>query len=366
MIKQKIDKNANNINNEVDLLWNEFKLKPEILFKAKVLESSVYLTRRCNLKCQYCKIVKTELPDELSMDRWIEAMDVFESLGVRFVNIAGGEPTILKELPRLISHITKKTTMAHSLVSNSLFGETMLRGLVEAGLQAYVASIDVDDTAGSKEDDIIKAGAGIRMLEKLRAQNVPYLCANIVISAKNLANVVRVTETLSNKGIWVNLCPVIWGRGDKWEEVEEADNDYRLTRKHTDRLQKIAEELIALKKSGALILPTEQYLQDLPVYGTNLSWKCFSETTPSAPTRLIVDADGALLTCINMRGKVTDKYSIFDLKKEGLYEQFSTDWYDDAKSCKGCYWSTMVTAKERNNMLQVFKKEVLKGHEAKR
>jgi len=354
-----------NIENCADLLWNEFKLKPEILLKAKVLESSVYLTRRCNLKCQYCKIVKTELSGELSIDRWREAMDIFESLGIRFVNIAGGEPTILKDLPRLISHIVKKTSMAHSLVSNSLFNDTMLRGLIKAGLQAYIASIDIDETTGSKEDDIIKAGAGIKMLEKLRG-HVPYLCANIVISAKNLQSVVHVTETLSNRGIWVNLCPVIWGRGDKWEEVEEADNDYRLTSNHLDQLHKLAEELIALKKSGALILPTEQYLKDLPLYSTELSWKCFSSTTPSAPTRLIVDADGALLTCINMRGKVTDKYSIFDLKKDGLYEQFSSDWYDDAKSCKGCYWSTMVTAKERNNMLEIFKQEALKGHEIKR
>jgi len=358
--------NINNIKNGDDPLWNEFKLKPEILLNAQVLESSVYLTRKCNLKCQYCKIVKTELPGELSMERWIEAMDIFESLGVRFVNIAGGEPTILKELPRLISHISKKTSMAHSLVSNSLFGDTMLRGLVEAGLQAYVASIDFDDTAGTKDDDVIKAGAGMAMLEKLRALKVPYLCANIVISAKNLASVVRVTETLSNRGIWVNHCPVIWGRGDKWEDVEEADNDYRLTKEHTEKLQKISEKLIALKKGGALILPTERYLKDLPLYSADLSWKCFSETRPSGPTRLIVDADGALLTCINMRGDVTDKYSIFDLKDRSVYDDFAADWYEDVKKCKGCYWSTMVTAKERHHLLEAFKKEVLDGHADKR
>ncbi|MEE9615225.1 MAG: hypothetical protein V3W31_09825, partial [Thermodesulfobacteriota bacterium] len=48
-----------------DMVWEEFKITPEDLLKAKVLESSVYLTRKCNLKCQYCKIVKTQLPEEL-------------------------------------------------------------------------------------------------------------------------------------------------------------------------------------------------------------------------------------------------------------------------------------------------------------
>lgn len=360
------NKDTYNSKSGADLLWDEFKLKPEILLRAKVLESSVYLTRRCNLKCQYCKIVKTELPNELSMDQWIKAMDIFESLGVRFVNIAGGEPTILKDLPRLISHLSKNTSMAHSLVSNSLFGDTMLHGLVDAGLQAYVASIDVDDTAGSKEDDVIKAGAGMKMLDKLRALKVQYLCANIVISAKNLDSVVRVTETLSDKGIWVNLCPIIWGRGDNWESVEKADNDYKLTEAHTEKLHKISEELITLKKGGALILPTEQYIKDLPLYSASLDWKCFSDKESSPPTRLIVDADGALLTCINMRGDVTDKYSIFDLKDNAAYDSFAADWYDDAKKCKGCYWSTMVTAKERHKMLEAFKEEVLKGHATKR
>lgn len=344
-----------------DMIWEEFKVTPDALLGAKILESSVYLTRKCNLKCQYCKIIKTELPLELTMEQWIEVMDILEGLGVRFVNIAGGEPTVLKGLGRLISHINNNTTLAHSIVSNSLFNDEKLKEMVDAGLKAYVASIDVMDGADKRLHDIRKSSAGMRMLERLKGK-VPYLCGNIVISARNLSSVVEVTRYLSDNGIWVNVCPVIWGRGDKWESVEEADNAYRLTNEHRERLEDIAKRLVELKRNGALLLPTESYLEGLPTYGPDLSWKCYSETEPTSPSRLIVDADGSLMTCINMRGEVAKRYTVFDLGNEDTYRGFVEDWWEDAKRCQGCYWSTMVTAKQRQLMFEEFKKEVLKGN----
>jgi MoaA/NifB/PqqE/SkfB family radical SAM enzyme len=289
-------------------------------------------------------------------------MDILEGLGVRFVNIAGGEPTILKGLGRLISHLNNHTTLAYSVVSNSMFNDEKLNEMADAGLKAYVASIDVIDGESRKPHDLQKSSAGLIMLDRLKQRGIPYLCANIVISARNLNSVVDVAGHLSEQGYWVNLCPVIWGRGDKWETVEEGDNAYRLSEDHKDKLEEIASKLIEMKQGGALILPTESYLADLPRYGANLEWKCFSPTDMSGPSRLIVDADGSIMTCINMRGDVTKKYTIFDFKDPDICKPFAQDWWQDAQSCKGCYWSTMVTAKERQLMLEKFQREAMTDH----
>ncbi len=337
-----------------DALWDSFKLNPERLGELRVLEASIYLTRDCNLKCQYCKIIKTELEEELSIERWIEAVDILESLGIRFVNIAGGEPTVVKGLSRLISHLDKNTTMDFSVVSNSLFGDNMARELAEAGLRAYVASVDVlgDDVA---LDDLRKSSAGIKMLAKLKELGVPYLCANIVVSAQNIDKVMDVVRYLSDEGVWVNICPILWGKGDKWDKIEAADRTYRLGPEHKARLTALSKEIIEYKRTGALILPTEQYIEAMPDYGISLSWKCFDEEKPGPPPRLTIDADGAMMTCINMRGDLSVKHSIFDLKDKDLFEEFISDWWRDASSCTGCYWSTMVMAQERQETLERLK-----------
>ncbi len=338
-----------------DALWDIFNITPEELKGLSVLESSVYLTRSCNLKCQYCKIIKTELPKELTIDEWIEAMDVLEDIGIKFVNIAGGEPTVLEDLPRLIKHLSSNTKMDFSIVSNSLFGAKKAEDLVDAGLKAYIASVDVLGGGDMKIHDLRKSSAGLNMLVKLKELGVPYLCANIVISATNIDNVMDVVKFLSAEGIWVNICPIIWGKGDKWDEIEIEDERYRLGPEHVDKLKAIASELIEIKRDGALILPTEPYLEGLPSHGVLLDWRCCSEKIETPPPRLTIDADGSMMSCINMRGDVAEKYKIFDMRDKDTYNKFLKDWWEEAKSCDGCYWSTMVMASERQDMLTQLK-----------
>ncbi|MBI5682842.1 MAG: radical SAM protein [Deltaproteobacteria bacterium] len=337
-----------------DLLWEKFRVTPELLQETDIIESSVYLTRQCNLKCQYCKIIKTELPQELSTDQWIEVFNILEGLGIRFINIAGGEPTVVDGLGKLIRHLNN-TSMEYSIVSNSVFNDKKLKEMVDAGLKAYVASIDVIGGKNNELHDLKKSSAGMKMLKRLKALGVPYLCANIVISGTNISNVADVVKCLCDDGIWVNICPVIWGKGDNWDKIDIADKNYRLMDEHRERLKGITEEILAMKRQGATILPTESYIKGIPDFGVDLNWKCFSCKDASAPPRLTIDADGGLMNCINVRGKVAQMFTIFDIRDKGNYQRFKDEWWKEAKDCSGCYWSTMVMAKERQELLKKVK-----------
>jgi MoaA/NifB/PqqE/SkfB family radical SAM enzyme len=160
-----------------DALWNTFGITPKDIAELKIIESSVYLTRKCNLACQYCKIIKTTLPEELTTRQWVEAFDILESLGIRFVNIAGGEPTILKGLGKMVAHLNNKTSMRYSIVSNSIFNDRKLDELVDAGLKTFVASVDVIEDNHGDLGSIRKSSAGLKMLKKLQNRNVPELWA---------------------------------------------------------------------------------------------------------------------------------------------------------------------------------------------
>jgi Predicted Fe-S oxidoreductases len=269
-----------------DALWDAFAVSPEELAKLKIIESSVYLTRKCNLACQYCKIIKTVLPSELTTEQWLEAFDILEDLGIRFVNIAGGEPTILKGLGRIIRHLNDKPSMRYSLVSNSVFNRYKLDELVEAGLKTFVASVDVLEEKGGDLGNLRKSSAGLRMLTTLQERGVPELCGNIVINGRNIDNVMAVVRYLNDHGFWTSICPIVWGKGDNWEEIEKADESYRLTPAHRPKLEEIANELLEMKKNGGLILSTESYIRNMPTFGIGCDWKCHQERKP-LPTAIV-------------------------------------------------------------------------------
>jgi len=334
-----------------DALWNSFNISPLEIKNLKIIESSVYLTRKCNLACQYCKIIKTVLPTELTTGQWMEAFDILENLGIHFVNIAGGEPTILKGLGELIRHLNSKTSMQYSLVSNSIFNNRKLDELVDAGLKTFVASVDVIEGETSDLGNLRKSGAGLKMLKKLQARGVPELCGNIVINGRNINSVMSVVRYLNGHGFWTSICPIVWGKGDKWEEIEKGDESYKLTEAHKDKLEEIAGELLEMKKRGDLILPTEDYIRNMSTFGIGCDWKCHLEKKSPYPPRLFIDADGSIMSCINFRGDTASRYSIFDFKDTSVYEKFIEEWWDDVADCPGCYWSTMYMAKERQDMV---------------
>lgn len=340
-----------------DILWEKFKLTPELLKETDIIESSVYLTRRCNLKCQYCKIIKTELPQELTISQWLDVFEILEGVGIRFINIAGGEPTVVNGLGKLITYLNN-TSMEYSIVSNSVFNDRKLKEMADAGLKAYVASIDVIGGKDKELHDLKKSSAGMKMLKRLKGMHVPYLCANIVISGTNVNNVMDVVKYLCDEGIWVNICPVIWGKGDNWDKIELADKNYRLTDEHRQGLYGIVEKLLIMKRDGAPILPTESYIKGIPDFGIALNWKCFSCNDVTSPPRLTIDADGGLMSCINVRGKAAERFKIFDIKDKETYKRFKEEWWNEAKDCSGCYWSTMVMAKERQGLLKNVKERL--------
>jgi MoaA/NifB/PqqE/SkfB family radical SAM enzyme len=338
-----------------DALWNTFGITPKDIAELKIIESSVYLTRKCNLACQYCKIIKTTLPEELTTRQWVEAFDILESLGIRFVNIAGGEPTILKGLGKMVAHLNNKTSMRYSIVSNSIFNDRKLDELVNAGLKTFVASVDVIEDNNGDLGSIRKSSAGLKMLKKLQNRNVPELCGNIVITGQNIDKVMPVVRYLNDNGFWTSICPIVWGKGDNWEEIEKADESYRLTAADKGKLEEIANELLEMKKNGGLILSTENYIKNMATYGISGNWKCYMEKGSPYPPRLFIDADGSIMSCINFRGDTVTKYSIFDFKDPSVYEKFIREWWDDVAQCPGCYWSTMYMAKERQDMVHHFK-----------
>lgn len=310
-----------------------------------VTECQVYLTRKCNLMCGYCKLTEKQFNNELSVDEWKETFSTLEKIGIKTVKLMGGEPTALERLEEIIRHINEHTNIKFALLSNSLISDERIDSLVNAGLQGYFASVDAIKNIDHNSDQERKANAGFEVLKKLKSKGVKLLGANLVITTKNLSDIPETVSVLSNEGIWVNLCSVIHDNRQKgqreWEYRKVVDDSVLLKGEDIPALNNIMIKLLQLKQDGVRIAAPDSYLINMSRYGVDCSWQC------TRFSQLRIDADGALMLCNDIRGDVSGKYNIKTLTAE-KYQEFQRDWQMERErtSCSGCYWSCFYLAEE--------------------
>ncbi|CAG0913303.1 unnamed protein product [Notodromas monacha] len=107
----------------------------------------ISLTEKCNLRCSYC------MPEEgvsltpgqklLTTQEILSLARLFVDEGVRKIRLTGGEPTIRKDLPEIISGlkgIPKLETV--TMTTNGIVLKTRLSALKDAGLDGLNISLD--------------------------------------------------------------------------------------------------------------------------------------------------------------------------------------------------------------------------------
>ena len=309
-----------------------------------ITECQIFITRKCNLNCGYCNLTKKPLIKELTISEWQTAFTNLEKIGIKTVKILGGEPTIIQGLDKLIKFINENTSLKYALLSNSLFDQEQTQKLIQAKIQGYFASLDgLADINNLDNQTTRKSQAGWQKLIELKNSGVKLLGANIVIHKQNLQNIPKMVKILSDNGIWTNLCLIIHGQPNQWEYRTTIAEQYKFNHDDIAAINLIMKQLIKLKRQGYKIAVPESYLANMAKYGIDLNWKCKNLY------QLRLDADGALMICNDIRGKLAEKYNILDLN-EKKFAQFKTDWLvaSERINCPGCYWSCFLHA--QNNL----------------
>lgn len=133
------------------------------------------ITARCNLRCRYCyffnnpAIVYRDLPT----GEWLAFFDELGSLGVMNVTLAGGEPFIREDLPRLVEGIVRNRMRFSFLSNGALIDDDIAALLARAGRCEYV-QVSVDGSCAEVHDSCRGRGSfdgalrGIRALQRHR------------------------------------------------------------------------------------------------------------------------------------------------------------------------------------------------------
>ncbi len=107
----------------------------------------VSVTDRCNFRCTYCMpaeglpwLPKNEL---LRFEEIQRIVSLFVRLGVKEVKLTGGEPTVRRELPLLVSMLrTANPELKISMTTNGYLLDRLAAPLAEAGLDRVTVSCD--------------------------------------------------------------------------------------------------------------------------------------------------------------------------------------------------------------------------------
>ncbi len=111
----------------------------------KIRKLRVSLLDACNFRCTYCM---PENPQFMSRKQWLKPEEIeticriLSELGLEQIRITGGEPTLRKEFPKIMSLISKLPIKKLGLTTNGYLLEQHLPFLLDTACRSINISID--------------------------------------------------------------------------------------------------------------------------------------------------------------------------------------------------------------------------------
>jgi len=185
------------------------------LGKGQLAVASVNVLNRCNQACPMCAVHAT--PDhELTLGELQRAFRGLAAMGVRIVEISGGEPFLRRDLPAVLTLLDDLgllftfTTNGAAVTREGLTALGRARGLIQAAV-----SLDSLDRERYRllrgRDQLPQALAG---LERLRAARLPApLKINVAVSRHNHEEVPGLLAFARERGLFLSAFPVNQGLG---------------------------------------------------------------------------------------------------------------------------------------------------------
>lgn len=288
----------------------EKNLSPRIAGKKEApLPQLVHMkfTNRCNLKCRMCDIWKEEERAELSTFQWKEILSrVYHWLGPFNLVIAGGEPLLRPDLEELIDFCRQKGIVTSITTNGTLIDAARAQRLVEAKLDTF--NISLDSRTPEVHNYLRGTGRyqktiqGIAEIKKYRGPNPkPHICISSIIMRPNLDEIGKMAEEIRLSGNdAVIFQPLDNNFHSKYRPDWYENNEFWI--KDTQKLSGVLDRLMDLKKEGCPIHNSSSQLKLFKQY-----FECpdsFQKEYPclTGEKNFIVDTDGTVLLCWNMKG----------------------------------------------------------------
>ena len=163
----------------------------------KLLIINLEVTQKCALNCPQCSFAKSSA--ELDIELAKRTVSAAKSLGLKAVNISGGETILYQHLTELIAHCAAEKIISNIAISGVGFDEMQLNNFLAAGLYGIFVSLN-----GSNEKINLNSRGGfkeaIAAIELVANSNTPFKAINWVMQSNNAENFPEVVKLAEKNG----------------------------------------------------------------------------------------------------------------------------------------------------------------------
>jgi pyrroloquinoline quinone biosynthesis protein E len=147
------------------------------------------LTHRCPLQCPYCSnpVELEKAGIELDSATWLRVIEEIAELGALQIHFSGGEPTVRKDLERLIAKAREVGLYTNLITAGVLLDQARLTALRDAGLDHLQLSFQDSEAEIGDRISGFKGGhqKKIAIAKLVRQADLP-LTLNFVVHRQNL------------------------------------------------------------------------------------------------------------------------------------------------------------------------------------
>jgi MoaA/NifB/PqqE/SkfB family radical SAM enzyme len=284
------------------------------------------LTRKCNLKCEYCAIVKNyplkpkEYPDmkhyiknEMPTEVVIETLRKLKIHNPDVFHIFyGGEPMLRPDLPEIINYCNENEIFYTIISNNTPEIQPLIKKLFDKVdfVEGFTSSVDpVFNELDVDEDRIKKSIEGLLRLKEIQASGrVKDVVAEITVMDHNQHLLDQLILELSKEEIYSDITFVDIAKNEFYDFSNVLEKSALV--KPSLKLAKTLNDMI---ENDSLLIHMKDIL---------LPW--MFETLPSnfdcklekGIHNLTIDADGSIRLCLRIRGTTTPLYTVNDLFEE--------------------------------------------------
>jgi MoaA/NifB/PqqE/SkfB family radical SAM enzyme len=279
--------------------------------------ASLFVTRKCNCACSYCKSINQPYPD-ISLEQWHAVIDRLHDWGVRIFSLTGGEPLVRKDIPDIVRSIARRKKAVCWMISNfKSVDKTVIDSLYEAGLQFLTCSLDSLDGKGVKSD-----GGALDLL--IYAKKKGIIASTLtVVTKNNLALVPDIAREVTGRGLLFDM-GLFQHVGGAFSPADTA-----LKPESMAEVERLRKALKHLKMTTGLVSPSWTYLcENLALYDT-MAWKC----PANRDDYLVVNNNGSLMTC----QEYADGPFVLDMKNL-RDERWRIAKRATVECCPGCFY----------------------------
>jgi MoaA/NifB/PqqE/SkfB family radical SAM enzyme len=324
--------------------------------------ANLVLTRRCNLKCSYCRISGNvgyqgkpiEYPDlnyyitnEKGEDFWIENINILHKHNPEiFFIIFGGEPFLYSGLEKIINHLNNND-MLYTVISNSTDDLQKIRDKVfnKVGfIRGYTASIDPGFERGLIKDKSIyqKSIFGFNTLKTLMKKKlIKDPVAELTIDSNSISYVKDTIQFLTNYGICSDITVIDVAKTPFYDFSNITDKSNLVY--PTQEVKELFDEL----KNSNLNIHMKDTLLDKIFEILPANNNC--DSCCNVRHNITIDSDGKLRLCYRIRGKFVSKYNLKDYLDssgnpiKGISAKVGNAYAVDKQDlCRGCAWTCTV------------------------